>query len=577
MRLQTRKLKDGRTTITAYDGRERVGILSVHPWQTQGRRVMQVLQSNVKTGRLRQGIGTKLYEAAAQAACEQGLQLASSPKWMRSAHSSGFWDKQLRKGRAKDIGDGVIVLDQSCGADLSGAPGCTVEEQDTGAKNSLRFDAFCKGAEAGSIRVHKARSKIKGKTVWTVDNVNVGYSFRRQGVATKLYEAAAQAVCRRRGSLASIERDYGAHSMDFWLKQEAKGRARRVPRPREYSKTSRDRYGAADMYDAFILDCAEASDLSGLTACKVEEGANWGDENMMRFSVTCGDDIAGWMDVFKRDDIDGVSGTYWAVNNVYVKDRFQRQGIATRLYEAAARRACEKGVPLASPSRLQGAKSTSFWEKQVRKGRAKRIPRPHRYAPFGSKKRGSEQMDVFVLDCAEASDLSGLDLTRNQKIGLGVGVGALVLLALTGKKTSSNLFTPTVNRITTPPSEIRKALANASRRHGVPLSILLGVAHTESRFNPRAGSSVGAQGLMQLMPGTAASLGVQDPWDAQESAYGGAKFLAALRRQYGSWEKAFAAYNWGQGNVNRNPDPRQWPQATRHYVGNVLRVAEVLG
>lgn len=433
MRLQTRKLKDGRTKVTAYEGRNSVGMLSFHRRYTQGHEVAQVLQSNVLRPLLRQGIGTKLYEAAAEAACEQGLQLASSPKWMRSAHSSGFWDKQLRKGRAKDIGDGVIVLDQSCGADLSGMPGCTVEEQDTGTENSLRFDAFCKGAEAGSIRVHKARSKIKGKTVWTVDNVNVGYSFRRQGVATKLYEAAAQAVCRRRGSLASIERDYGAHSMDFWLKQEAKGRARRVPRPREYSKTGRDHYGAADMYDAFILDCAEASDLSGI------------------------------------------------------------------------------------------------------------------------------------------------DMTRNQKIGLGVGVGALVLFALTRKKMKySDWLVPTVTKISAPPSDIRTALGDASRKYGVPVSILIGVAHTESRYNPRAGSNKGAQGLMQLMPKTAASLGVQDPWDAQQSAYGGAKLLAALYKQYGTWVQAIAAYNWGQGNLNNNPEPWQWPQATRTYVANVLKVSDTV-
>ena len=120
MRLQTRYLKDGRITVTAYDPKK-VGAISIVPRYTHGRELAQVLQVNVRPGHKRQGIGTKLYEAAAQVACDIGMPLASSPSWMRSPDSSGFWEKQAQKGRAQDIGDGVFVLDGNCDSvDLSG-------------------------------------------------------------------------------------------------------------------------------------------------------------------------------------------------------------------------------------------------------------------------------------------------------------------------------------------------------------------------------------------------------------------------------------------------------------------------
>jgi GNAT superfamily N-acetyltransferase len=135
-----------------------------------------------------------------------------------------------------------------------------LQARDTGVKNAFQIDATIDGKPAGYIKVHKARKKVKGRTVWTPQNVHVEADMRRKRVATKLYEAAAQEVCKRRGSLASLERNAGAHSLDFWLKQEHKGRAERVRRPREYGSAT----NGPDMYDAFILDCDHAEDLGRL-------------------------------------------------------------------------------------------------------------------------------------------------------------------------------------------------------------------------------------------------------------------------------------------------------------------------
>ena len=105
---------------SAYDGNRLVGAIVACESLKDSRDIWQVDKINVIEDYQRRGVGTLLYREMANIACEKGVPLASSPRNWRSRASSGFWNKQLTKGRARDIGDGVIVLDQSCGADLSG-------------------------------------------------------------------------------------------------------------------------------------------------------------------------------------------------------------------------------------------------------------------------------------------------------------------------------------------------------------------------------------------------------------------------------------------------------------------------
>lgn len=81
-----------------------------------------------------------------------------------------------------------------------------------------------------------------------------------------------------------------------------------------------------------------------------------------------------------------------------------------------------------------------------------------------------------------------------------------------------------------------------------PLIIEIIVKH-ESAFNPSATSGVGAQGLMQLMPETAADLGCRNAYDPSENVAAGTRYFADLYRQYGDLGLALAAYNAGPGNV----------------------------
>jgi len=121
-----------------------------------------------------------------------------------------------------------------------------------------------------------------------------------------------------------------------------------------------------------------------------------------------------------------------------------------------------------------------------------------------------------------------------------------------------------------PPAAVARALQAAARQSGVPFTVLAAVAHTESRYSPTAVSPAGALGLMQLMPATAAHLGVTNPFDPMQSALGGATFLHRMFTKYGNWAQALAAYNWGPGNVDKHRAQSEWPAATRAYVANVL-------
>lgn len=85
----------------------------------------------------------------------------------------------------------------------------------------------------------------------------------------------------------------------------------------------------------------------------------------------------------------------------------------------------------------------------------------------------------------------------------------------------------------------------------LPVNLLKAVAKTESGFNAGAVSGAGAMGVMQLMPQTAKSLGVSDPFDARQNIMGGAKYLRSVLDQFGDVSLALAAYNAGPGNVRK--------------------------
>jgi len=311
-----------------------------------------------------------------------------------------------------------------------------------------------------------------------------------------------------------------------------------------------------------------------------------------------GSNNSAWFDLFCDGSHEGYIRTrktklgrrsVWVVGGLEVNKDRQRKGHATSLYAAAAAHACSKRGRLASTERLSGAFSNDFWEKQERKGRATRIrgagEKIWHGTPLGVTGSGWRKSDAFVLDvCGPNIDLSGLPERMPMRTNLGDPLLAsflapwlaapIALMLLLKPATASAALTPTTTKFTRPPADILNALKVASGKTGVPLPILIGVAHTETRYNPALTSNKGAAGLMQLMPKTAESLGVTNRLDPAQSALGGAKLLKTLYSQYGNWDQALAAYNWGQGNVNKNPEPSQWIPRTRTYVANVQYVAK---
>jgi len=109
----------------------------------------------------------------------------------------------------------------------------------------------------------------------------------------------------------------------------------------------------------------------------------------------------------------------------------------------------------------------------------------------------------------------------------------------------------------------------ASRESGVDEAFLRAIIHAESAFNPRAMSIKGAQGLMQLMPGTALDMGVRDAFDTAQNIRGGARYLGLLLRTFnGNEQLAAAAYNAGPGAVQRYNGVPPFAE-TRVYVERV--------
>ncbi len=117
-------------------------------------------------------------------------------------------------------------------------------------------------------------------------------------------------------------------------------------------------------------------------------------------------------------------------------------------------------------------------------------------------------------------------------------------------------------------------IQTAATKYGLDPALLKGLIKQESGFNPNARSGAGAVGLTQLMPGTAAGLGVTDATDPAQAIDGGARYLSEqLKRFGGDASKALAAYNAGPGAVSRFGGVPPYAE-TQNYVRTVLANAE---
>jgi len=120
------------------------------------------------------------------------------------------------------------------------------------------------------------------------------------------------------------------------------------------------------------------------------------------------------------------------------------------------------------------------------------------------------------------------------------------------------------------PIDLREMLARAGTDHNLDVDLLASVVKAESDGNARAVSLAGAQGLMQLMPGTAAGLGVQDSFQPEQNVRGGSAYLdALLTRYHDNLSLALAAYNAGPEAVDKYRGIPPYSE-TRAYVARVI-------
>ncbi len=113
-------------------------------------------------------------------------------------------------------------------------------------------------------------------------------------------------------------------------------------------------------------------------------------------------------------------------------------------------------------------------------------------------------------------------------------------------------------------------IQRAAGRHGLDPRLVNAIIRAESDYQASAVSDKGAVGLMQLMPETAADMGVDDPLDPEDNIEGGTRYLAYLLKRYGKMDLAVAAYNAGPNNVDKYQGIPPFKE-TKTFVARVMQ------
>lgn len=186
-----------------------------------------------------------------------------------------------------------------------------------------------------------------------------------------------------------------------------------------------------------------------------------------------------------------------------------------------------------------------------------------------------KQAEKVQADASEQTEATGNSSDSNVAFK-DPATGASVNYVDVASKAEETTSTTGTSKVTESSSmkktKYDKYFKEAALKYDVSESLLKAIAKAESNFNAKAVSSAGAMGVMQLMPTTAESLGVDDPYDPRQNIMGGAKCIAAKLKEFdGDVKTALAAYNAGSGAVKRYGGI---PSYCKSYVNKVLSYKE---
>ena len=184
-----------------------------------------------------------------------------------------------------------------------------------------------------------------------------------------------------------------------------------------------------------------------------------------------------------------------------------------------------------------------------------------------------EQLQLLVSAAAAPGGNGGPDFASQLNAATSAAQPAASVATPAASAAATTMAAPAGASALPPGVPYAAEITAAAQRHGIDPALLAGLVRQESNFDPNAGSPAGARGLTQLMPGTAAGLGVTDVTDPQQSLEGGAKYLKQQLDAFGGdVTKALAAYNAGPGAVQRFGGVPPYAE-TQNYVQKVQAFA----